>query len=58
MSVSDQKISNEPDHKDILDLKKLINSNQFSIAEKKAKELIIKYPNSFNLLNLLGVSLI
>ena len=55
MRVSGQKIYDEPDQKDILDLKKLINSNQFSIAEKKTKELIIKYPNSFNLLNLLGV---
>ena len=58
MGLKKTKFNFDPDQKEIVDLIKLIQSAKFSIAENKAVKLIKQYPNSFNILNLLGLCLV
>ena len=58
MVLKKTKFNFDPEQKEIVDLIKLIQSAKFSVAENKAVELIKQYPNSFNVLNLLGLCLV
>ena len=45
----------EPNYSDLEEINNLFKSQKIEIAENKAKELIKKYPNSFNLNFMIGV---
>ena len=44
----------EPNYSDLEEINNLFKSHKIEIAENKAKELIKKYPNSFNLNFMIG----
>ena len=58
MVLKKTKFNFDTEQKEIVDLIKLIQSAKFNIAENKAVKLIKQYPNSFNVLNLLGLCLV
>ena len=58
MNTDTEKLNKEPSEEEIKKLKQFINSNQLVNAEQKAKKLIKKHPDSYTLLNILGVSLV
>ena len=51
------KLNSTPSKKEVLDLINLIGSGKFKKAEKIALTLLSQYPNSYTVLNLLGLSL-
>ena len=57
MVILSNKINSEPKNEEISNLIELIKSGKYKIAENTCKKLIKQFPNSFNLLNFLGLAL-
>ena len=58
MILNNNKIKKDPSQEKIKFILELLNSNKLKNAKREARELIVKYPNSSVLFNILGAVLV